>query len=96
MNTLSIIIQEPASNSYISEVKPALNSRKSRLITSWVGGDGTFNPISIGTSQMTVQVHPQLFTKEILLVTVEKYKLNMVMDFPWIFGISIDGSLVDS
>ena len=68
---------------------------KSRLITSWVGGDGVFNPISIGTSQMIVQVHPQLFTKEILLVAVEKYRLNMVMDFPWISS-SIQGYLVDS
>ena len=45
---------------------------------------------------MIVQVHPQLFTKEILLVAVEKYRINIVMDFPQIFGISIEGSLVDS
>ena len=45
---------------------------------------------------MTMQVHPQLFTKEILLVAVEKYSLYMIMDFPRIFGINIEGSLVDS
>ncbi|KAK8694829.1 hypothetical protein V6N13_072373 [Hibiscus sabdariffa] len=67
--TLSITMTESGSSS---------PSGSKSTIPSWIDGPAR-KPRTIGTTQTTAQVHPQLFTKTLLNTAVEKYGVELVI-----------------
>lgn len=70
VTTLSLSITETTS--------PQLNRKPSPKVPSWVDGPAK-GPRTIGTTETTAQVHPQLFTKTLVSKAVEEYGLEVVM-----------------
>ncbi|KAK6258589.1 FAD dependent oxidoreductase - like 3 [Theobroma cacao] len=68
LTTLSITVTESRSSS------PSGDS----TIPSWVDGPAR-GPRTIGSTQTTAQVHPQLFTRTLLNTAVEKYGVEVVI-----------------
>lgn len=73
LTTLSLSVTETTSSS------SAQMRRKSGLnVPSWVDGPAK-SPRTIGTTETTAQVHPQLFTKTLVAKAVEEYGLEVVI-----------------
>ncbi|KAE8655162.1 putative LRR receptor-like serine/threonine-protein kinase [Hibiscus syriacus] len=73
LTALSFTITESGSSSP-SGSKSSGNSK----IPSWIDGSAR-GPRTIGTTQTTAQVHPQLFTRTLLNTAVEKYGAEVVI-----------------
>ncbi|KAK4417525.1 putative oxidoreductase TDA3 [Sesamum alatum] len=74
VTTLSLSITETASSS-----SSAQSNRKSGPnLPSWIDRPAK-GPRTIGTTETTAQVHPQLFTKTLLSKAVEEYGLKVVI-----------------
>ncbi|GAB4849016.1 hypothetical protein Ancab_003828 [Ancistrocladus abbreviatus] len=73
LTALSVTVME-------SEQKHPGSSSSSVVVKvpSWVDGP-TRNPRTIGTAQTTAQVHPQLFTRTLITMAVEKYGVEVVI-----------------
>lgn len=69
VTTLSLSITESLGPSYKSPVSS---------VPSWVNGPAK-SPRTIGTTESTAQVHPQLFTKTLLKKAVEDYGVEVVV-----------------
>lgn len=72
LTTLSLTVTE----SQQSGSKPS--NKANSLIPSWVDGPAR-SPTTIGSTQTTAQVHPQLFTKTLLNKAVNDYGLEVVI-----------------
>ncbi|PIA27092.1 hypothetical protein AQUCO_08300055v1 [Aquilegia coerulea] len=75
LNTLSLSLTETTSS---SSSPPQQQSSSSSLLPEWVNGFAK-NPKSIGTTETTAQVHPQLFTKTLLSSAMNNYDLKLVI-----------------
>ncbi|OMO56586.1 FAD dependent oxidoreductase [Corchorus capsularis] len=73
LTTLSLTVRESPSSSP-SGSKSSGDSK----IPSWVDGSARA-PMTIGSTQTTAQVHPQLFTRALLNTAVEKYGVEVVI-----------------
>ncbi|KAK6151223.1 hypothetical protein DH2020_016155 [Rehmannia glutinosa] len=73
VTTLSLSITETTSSS-----SAQLNRKSGPNVPSWVDGPAK-GPRTIGTTETTAQVHPQLFTKTLLSKAVEEYGLEVVI-----------------
>lgn len=73
LTTLSVTITESKSSS-----PPGSKSSGDSTIPSWVDGPAR-GPRTIGSTQTTAQVHPQLFTRTLLNTAVEKHGLEVVI-----------------
>lgn len=73
LNTLSLSVSESSSSSS----GPSYRSPGPNL-PSWVNGPAK-SPRTIGTTQTTAQVHPQLFTRTLLNKAVEDYGVTVVI-----------------
>ncbi|KAK4393254.1 putative oxidoreductase C1F5.03c [Sesamum angolense] len=71
VTTLSLSITETASSAQ-------LNRKSGANLPSWIDGSAK-GPRTIGTTETTAQVHPQLFTKTLLSKAVEEYGLKVVI-----------------
>ncbi|KAL0450393.1 UNVERIFIED_CONTAM: putative oxidoreductase C1F5.03c [Sesamum latifolium] len=71
VTTLSLSITETASSAQT-------NRKSGPNIPSWIDGPAK-GPRTIGTTETTAQVHPQLFTKTLLSKAVEEYGLKVVI-----------------
>ncbi|KAL0350722.1 UNVERIFIED_CONTAM: putative oxidoreductase TDA3 [Sesamum radiatum] len=71
VTTLSLSITETASSAQ-------LNRKSGANLPSWIDGPAK-GPRTIGTTETTAQVHPQLFTKTLLSKAVEEYGLKVVI-----------------
>ncbi|CAI9110233.1 OLC1v1010226C1 [Oldenlandia corymbosa var. corymbosa] len=72
LTTLSLTVSEPTSSSGPSHKSPGPK------LPSWVNGPAK-TPRTIGTTQTTAQVHPQLFTRTLLNKAVQDYDLTVVI-----------------
>lgn len=72
LTTLSLTVTE----SQQTGSKPS--NKANSLIPSWVDGPAR-SPTTIGSTQTTAQVHPQLFTKTLLNKAVNDYGLEVVI-----------------
>ncbi|KAL3526820.1 hypothetical protein ACH5RR_011476 [Cinchona calisaya] len=72
LTTLNLSVTESSSSS-----SPSYRSPGPKL-PSWVDGPAK-SPRTIGTTETTAQVHPQLFTKTLLKKAVEDYGLEVVI-----------------
>lgn len=73
LNSLSVSITEHQQNPSSSS-KASGNSK----IPSWVDGPAR-NPRTIGTTETTAQVHPQLFTRTLLSTAIANYGVEVVI-----------------
>lgn len=73
VTTLSLSVTETTSSS-----SAQLNRKSGSNVPSWVDGPAK-GTRTIGTTETTAQVHPQLFTKTLLAKAVEEYGLKVVM-----------------
>ncbi|GFP96097.1 putative oxidoreductase c1f5.03c [Phtheirospermum japonicum] len=73
LTTLSLSITETASSSSAQS-----NKKSGPNVPSWVDGPA-IGPRTIGTTETTAQVQPQLFTKTLLAKAVEEYGLKVVI-----------------
>lgn len=75
LNTLSVTISES------DEKKSSESSsrRSSSNVPDWVNGSVPRNVRTIGTTQTTAQVHPQMFTRTLMTTAVEKYGAKVVI-----------------
>ncbi|KAL2241636.1 putative oxidoreductase TDA3 [Sesamum indicum] len=71
VTTLSLSITETASSAQ-------LNRKSGPNLPSWIDGPAK-GPRTIGTTETTAQVQPQLFTKTLLSKAVEEYGLKVVI-----------------
>ncbi|KAK9284148.1 hypothetical protein L1049_023316 [Liquidambar formosana] len=90
LNTLSLSITEQQ-----NPQNPPSGSKTSgnSLIPSWVDGPGR-NPRTIGTTETTAQVHPQLFTQTLLSKAVADYGVEVVIGK--LERVEVEGGRVDS
>ncbi|KAI3451978.1 hypothetical protein Pfo_008643 [Paulownia fortunei] len=73
VTALSLSITETTTSS-----SAQLNRKSGPNVPSWVDGPAKA-PRTIGTTETTAQVHPQLFTKTLLSKAVEEYGLKVVI-----------------
>lgn len=73
LTTLSLSVNESSSSS-----GPAAYKSPSPVLPSWVNGP-IKSPKTIGTTETTAQVHPQLFTRKLLSKAVEEYGAEVVI-----------------
>ncbi|OIT20794.1 PREDICTED: putative oxidoreductase TDA3 [Nicotiana attenuata] len=71
LTTLSISVTESSSSSSSS-------SNRTGPLPSWVNGPAK-SPRTIGSTNSTAQVHPQLFTKKLLTKAMEEYGVELVI-----------------
>lgn len=72
VTTLSLSVAESSSSSGVSYKSPGPS------LPSWVNGPAK-SPKTIGTTETTAQVHPQLFTRTLLNKAVEEYGAQLVI-----------------
>ncbi|XP_060187634.1 putative oxidoreductase TDA3 [Lycium barbarum] len=72
LTTLSVSVDESLSSSSSS------SSNRTGPLPSWVNGPAK-SPKTIGSSDSTAQVHPQLFTKTLLSIAMEDYGVELVI-----------------
>ncbi|KAJ8568900.1 hypothetical protein K7X08_032597 [Anisodus acutangulus] len=79
LTTLSVSIDESSlSSSSLGIHKILDSSRPTGPLPSWVNGTAK-SPRTIGSTESTAQVHPQLFTKTLLSKAMEDYGVDLVI-----------------
>ncbi|KAK4368420.1 hypothetical protein RND71_012212 [Anisodus tanguticus] len=76
LTTLSVSIDESSSSLGIHKILDS--SRPTGPLPSWVDGTAK-SPRTIGSTESTAQVHPQLFTKTLLSKAMEDYGVDLVI-----------------
>ncbi|XP_065876331.1 D-amino-acid oxidase [Euphorbia lathyris] len=85
LTTLSLTVSESESN------KQSSGSKKNQ--PSWIDGPAR-SPRTIGSTETTAQVHPQLFTRTLLSTAVEKYGVEVVKGK--VERVGVEGGRVES